>query len=154
MIKTCTQRTMLGMLVSLMLVPSLVSAQGVFGPKLVPYSGQIEQDGLKADGTRSLRFSLYTVVADGAPIWTEIHNAVPISQGQFNVKLGSNQALEAHVWVREQLYLQIAVCPGAACAAAPAADREDDASGLAAASSSVAGCPAPGSSEVAAAAAS
>jgi hypothetical protein len=115
--------TFLALVTGLLMTPDLASAQGVFGPKLVPYSGHIEQDGLKPSGTRSLRFSLYTAVADGDEIWTEIHDNVAISQGQFNVKLGSSEALEAHVWVRESLYLEIAVCPGAACADQAAADE-------------------------------
>jgi hypothetical protein len=123
MIKTWTKRMALGVVASLMLAPNVVSAQGVFGPKLVPYSGHVEQNGLKADGTRNLRFSLYTAQEAGDAIWTEIHDDVPMSQGRFSVKLGANAAIEAHVWVREELYLEIAVCPGAACAAAPAGDE-------------------------------
>jgi microcystin-dependent protein len=105
------------------LIPFAGSAQGVFGPQIVPYSGQIEQNNLEATGQKSLRFSLYEADTGGVSIWTEKHDGVALSNGRFTVKLGSVTTIPDHVWVRPNLYLEVAVCLAAACAAEPGADE-------------------------------
>jgi hypothetical protein len=116
-----------GALAAVLLIPTWAYSQGIFGPQQVPYSGQIEQNGQKASGQKSLRFSFYEADTGGVSIWTEKHDGVALSKGRFTVKLGSATTIPDHVWVRPNLYLEVAVCVAAVCAeVAPGADPPAD----------------------------
>ena len=95
------------------LAANLAGAQGIFGPKLVPYTGQLEKDGRASGGPNNLRFAFYEQSeGDERSIWTQKHDAVPVSNGRFSVNLGP---IPDHVWVRETLFLEVAICKGAVC---------------------------------------
>ncbi|MEO0075981.1 MAG: hypothetical protein ABIK31_07795 [candidate division WOR-3 bacterium] len=58
-------------------------------PKLINYQGKLTDGaGNPINGTRSVQFSLYTVATGGTAFWTETQT-VSISNGLFNVMLGS-----------------------------------------------------------------
>ncbi len=116
---------------TLLLLPLLgvvpATAQGVagiFGPETVPYAGKLEQAGQNVSAQRVLRFQFFVAAEGGDPIWTETHGGVVVAQGRFSVNLGAVTAIPAHVWVREQLWLQMGVCADANCAQATTLPRQ------------------------------
>jgi hypothetical protein len=78
---------------------------GSFGqsPRTLQYQGNLKNSGAPVNGTRNLTFTLYDAVTGGTTLWTEIHNNVTISNGDFNVILGSITALNIqfnqHLWM-------------------------------------------------------
>lgn len=83
-------------------------------PHLVPYSGTIEQDGVRINGEVDLRLTLYPSADGGAQVWREVHEGVSVFNGEFSVLLGdgdSGDTLDDAVWQRGPLFLAVAVRP-------------------------------------------
>ncbi len=96
------------------------------------------------NSSTNLTFKLYAAPTGGTALWTEAHSAVPVSNGLFNVRLGSRNAIPATVWDNSALYLGLTVgseaemSPREQLGAVPAAVRADTAlSALAVADGSV-----------------
>lgn len=83
-------------------VPNTISYQGI----LATSDGKVVED-----GNYDLTFRLYNVQTGGTPLWQEVHNDVQMSQGRFNVILGSSVSL-APVPFDEAYWLGITVAPG------------------------------------------
>ncbi len=67
-----------------------VSAYSQSVPPLVNYQGQLTDDmGVPIDDTLEIRFTLFDGNSPGAMVWGEIHSAVVINEGIYNVILGS-----------------------------------------------------------------
>lgn len=79
-------------------VPNLISYQGVLNDK----------DGVPLSSTVSMTFRIYDVATGGNAVWSETQN-VQVSDGLFNVKLGSVQQLPSSVFMQDTLYLGIQV---------------------------------------------
>jgi hypothetical protein len=63
-------------------------------PQLINYQGQLTSPtGSPLDTTVAMTFRLYPVSSGGATVWTETHPAVTVTDGLFNVSLGSITAL-------------------------------------------------------------
>jgi hypothetical protein len=80
----------------------------------VSYQGRLtDSGGTPLTGTYNLEFRIYDVPTGGAPLWTEMWtgaNAVDVSDGLFNVMLGSiNNALASAIEGYDELYLGITV---------------------------------------------
>ena len=59
-------------------------------PQTVSYQGILtDSAGVVINGTVGLTFNLYEAETGGTAVWTEIQNEVPVSDGIFNVILGS-----------------------------------------------------------------
>jgi len=79
-------------------VPNLISYQGVLN----------DSNGEPLSSTVIMTFSIYDASTDGTLLWSEAQS-VQVSNGIFNVKLGSVQQLPATVFVQDTLYLGIQV---------------------------------------------
>lgn len=81
------------------------------GPGVISYQGTLtEPGGQPVDGNVDMTFKLYDVSAGGTALWTEAHagaNAVPVSEGLFNVLLGSLTSIPATVWDHPSLFLEV-----------------------------------------------
>lgn len=86
--KMKTQRFILGLVaLSILLFAASVSA-GV--PQMINYQGVLtDPDGCAEDGDYTMIFRIYDTSADGNLLWEEVHDAVTVTQGNFNVLLGS-----------------------------------------------------------------
>jgi hypothetical protein len=87
-------------------------AQGAT-PGVISYQGYLTNPaGQPVNATVDMIFSLYTQSSGGTAVWTESHtgaNGVPVSNGLFNVLLGSLTPIPDSVWSNDELYLGIAV---------------------------------------------
>ena len=80
-------------------IPSMINYQGI----LTNNNGTIV-----TDGNYSLSFSIFEDTSGGSQLWSETHSNVEITQGLFNVMLGSISSL-AEIPFDTQYYLQISV---------------------------------------------
>ena len=62
-------------------------------PDLMNFQGQLDTGGVAFDGTANMTFAIYSQANGGSPLWTETHSSVHVSDGLFNVILGSDTAL-------------------------------------------------------------
>lgn len=79
-------------------VPNLISYQGVLN----------DSSGNPLSTTVSMTFSIYGVASGGTALWSETQS-VQVSNGVFNVKLGSIQALTSSVFQADTLFLGVQV---------------------------------------------
>lgn len=86
------------------------------GPGVISYQGNLtEPSGRPVDGNVDMTFSLFDVSTGGTALtalWTEVHagaNAVPVSNGLFNVLLGSLTPIPSTVWDNASLFLEVTV---------------------------------------------
>jgi len=79
-------------------VPNLISYQGVLN----------DQNGQPMSTTVNMTFRIYDVATGGTALWNETQN-VPVSNGLFNVKLGSVQQLSPEIFQQDNIYLGIQV---------------------------------------------
>ena len=104
------------LIVALLVVPNRVfaSKSGQINlPGFVPYQGNLTDSlGNPLNGLYDMIFRFYAVPEGGTPLWEESHlgiNAVPVSQGLFQVNLGSLVPIPDETWNNTNLYLGINV---------------------------------------------
>lgn len=73
-------------IVSLFLIISFLPAQV---PQLINYQGKLDSAGVPISGIRNLTFKIYDAGTAGSTLWTESQTNVPVTNGIFNVLLGS-----------------------------------------------------------------
>ena len=82
-------------------------------PGAISYQGTLtDASGKPITGNVNITFRLYAVPTGGAALWTEARtgaNAVPVSNGLFNVLLGSLTPIPASVWNNANVYLGVQV---------------------------------------------
>lgn len=82
-------------------------------PGTLSYQGMLnDAAGQPINGSTGITFRLYNTPMGGTALWTETHtsaNAVPISNGLFNVLLGSLNPIPASVWSNTNIYLGVQV---------------------------------------------
>lgn len=100
------------LLSALILVALLLSAplaQAAFVPATLSYQGSLyNTDGSPFNGVKNITFRLYTVSTAGSAFWTEVQNAVNITNGRFATLLGNSASLNpasfsADVWLGIQV---------------------------------------------------
>ena len=63
-------------------------------PQLINYQGRLtDETSEPLDGDYAMQFLIYSEESGGSPIWTETQTLVVVSNGVFNVKLGSEVPL-------------------------------------------------------------
>lgn len=78
-------------------------------PNRIPCQGRLTlQAGGNANGSYSMRFSLYSAASGGTALWTETQ-AVAVNNGLFTVSLGASVALTAAVFEAGPLWLGMQV---------------------------------------------
>ena len=101
----------------LLVVPSLAApsrAPSATSTSTVSYQGRLaDSGGLPITGKQNMEFRLYDAPTGGVPLWTEMWtggNAVDVSDGLFNVMLGSmDNTLASAIQGYDELYLGITV---------------------------------------------
>jgi hypothetical protein len=79
-------------------------------PSVIPYQGRLtDAAGTPLNGSYSIRFSLWNSGAGGSEQWSETQAAVTVSNGLFQVNLGSVVAIPATIFTGGDLYLEIKV---------------------------------------------
>lgn len=109
--------TLLMVVILLFTVPSLAAplrAPSATSTSIISYQGQLANSGgTPLTGKYDLEFRVYDVPTGGAPLWTEMWtetNAVDVSDGLFNVMLGSiNNTLATAIEGHDELYMGITV---------------------------------------------
>ena len=82
---------------------------GADPPSVMSYQGRLtDSGGNPLNGQFQLHFSLYTQASGGSSIWTETQT-VDVTQGDFNVLLGSVSPLDNSYFETSPLYLGTAV---------------------------------------------
>jgi hypothetical protein len=80
---------------------------------LLSYQGYLtDAGGEPLHGDVDVTFRLYSVLTEGTALWTEAHtgeNAVPVTDGLFNVMLGSLTPIPDDVWSSGARYLGIQI---------------------------------------------
>jgi len=89
----------------------LASAAAAEAPRLVNYQGILtDQDGELLNGTYLLTFYIYPDSAQGSPfLWMERHENVDVTNGLFNLILGSNTSFPESLFADDERWLGIAV---------------------------------------------
>ncbi|MBI5298560.1 MAG: hypothetical protein HY869_24055 [Chloroflexi bacterium] len=79
----------------------------------ISYQGTLfTAGGTAVNSSVGLTFRLYNIQSGGTALWTEAHigaNAVPVSNGLFNVSLGSITPIPSSVWTNSAVYLGVQV---------------------------------------------
>jgi len=97
------------LLKSLIIVLLLLTSVAYAIPKLISYQGKLnDANGLPVSSTVSITFKIFDVANGESALWSEIQS-VQVSNGLFNVKLGSQQDLPVSVFLSDELYLGIQV---------------------------------------------
>jgi len=83
-------------------------------PGVMSYQGYLtDKNGTPINGKRDMTFGLYAQSSGGTALWNEAHtgakNAVPVTNGLFNVLLGSLKPIPSTVWDSPDLYLEVLV---------------------------------------------
>lgn len=111
-------------------------------PATIPFQGRLtDASGTPLNGSFSIRFSLWTLASGGVEVWNETQPTVTVTNGLFNVDLGSVTALTPGILSGADRFLEIKVGTDAAMTprqhlgATAYAFRTGDAAGIAAAHS-------------------
>ncbi len=76
----------------------------------ISYQGRLSSNGIPVNGNVGITFRIYNTSSDGSPLWTEIYPAVSVSDGLFNVLLGSVTPLPNSLFSsNDTLYLGVTV---------------------------------------------
>ncbi len=83
------------------------------GPGVISYQGTLtDLSGEPLNDNVEMTFKIFDVSTGGTALWTEDHagaNAVPVSNGLFNVLLGSLTPIPSTVWHNASLFLEVTV---------------------------------------------
>ncbi len=87
----------------------LMKVKGV--PHEINYQGWLgtADDTIGVTGTFTMRFRLYTQETGGTAVWEETHSNVNVSNGIFNVILGSVNPIPAEIFTGDALWLEVQV---------------------------------------------
>ena len=79
-------------------------------PQMINYQGVLtDPDGCPEDGDYSIGFSIWNYPSNGDSLWGEAHSPVSVTQGNFNVLLGSSNPIPDYLFLNDSLWLQIEV---------------------------------------------
>jgi hypothetical protein len=93
------------------LIGALVIASVAFAgaPRLVNYQGTVADAGGPLDGPYNITFTLYPDSLSSTTLWNELHVAVPVDDGLFNVILGRYTAIPDSLFERDELWIGITI---------------------------------------------
>lgn len=78
-------------------------------PDQSTYQGRLTDDvGTPLDGTFTMRFYLYDVLTSGSSLWYE-EQSVVVTDGVYNVQLGSMNPLGSNIFSGDEVYLEVAI---------------------------------------------
>jgi hypothetical protein len=77
-------------------------------PNVIPYQGRLtDAAGNPINGAQNIVFRIFTVVTGGTAAYTETQNGVTVTNGLFNVNIGSVTALPPAIFTGGDLFLEI-----------------------------------------------
>lgn len=92
------------LIIGITIIKTNIFAQGVY---LLHYQGILKNsDGTPFSGTINLYFSLYKTIKSEQPVWTEVHKDVEVSEGNYEVLLGSTNPLKLSFY-KHKYYLEV-----------------------------------------------
>lgn len=93
--------------IAVMAAPLVASAQTV--PERMVFQGRlVRSDGTPETTPQNLRFSLYAQAQGGAPLWTETHMGVVLTNGHYAVELGTATPLSG-IFTGEARWMAVAI---------------------------------------------
>ncbi|MBC8232933.1 tail fiber domain-containing protein [bacterium] len=78
-------------------------------PRLLNYQGKLTDENGPVTGTVSITFSIYDTPTGGAPLWSEPHDNVTVTDGLFNSILGSLNPIDDSVLSGGERYFELTV---------------------------------------------
>jgi len=104
---SCVRLLMVIMTVALILLASYTFAEV---PKMINYQGRLTNNtGNALDTIVSITFTIYDDSLSGTEWWTEIQDSVDVSNGLFNVQLGSVNPISDTLFSEDVRWLEISV---------------------------------------------
>lgn len=101
-------RFWVGVLPVLLLLLSFAASAGP--PGMINYQGLLTDDsGDPIDGSVDLEFAIYDTTNGGASLWSEAHPGVVVTQGDFQVALGSTAPLDSELFADDARWLETRV---------------------------------------------
>lgn len=95
-------------LLMILLAAGTISAAGV--PQMINYQGRLtDASGMALDTTVSITFAIYDDSTGGTVKWSEVHSAVTVTKGLFNVLLGGVSPVPDTVFNGPDRYLGITI---------------------------------------------
>ena len=102
------KRIKLIILTSLCIILSVMTAWGV--PGIISYQGKLtDPRGVALDGTYDMIFSIFDSASGGNLLWSENQSSVVVTEGIYNVALGSIHPIPADIFDSDDLYFQVSV---------------------------------------------
>ncbi len=99
----------LGFMLAIVAIVAAVPNTSLAVPNIISYQGVLNgDDGTPVNGSVNMTFSIYDSPSSGAPLWVE-NQTVSVSNGAFNVLLGSVEGLPADLFLEDIRYLGIKV---------------------------------------------
>lgn len=90
----------------LVFLPLLLTAQSI--PMSLDYQGKLnDSSGNPVNGVVSVEFKIFDVPTGGSPLWTEAFSMVSVTQGLFNVLLGSTVPIDPAILSAAARYLEM-----------------------------------------------
>ena len=112
--KMKAKKLILGLVVlsiSLSSILSFAASVSAGVPQMINYQGVLtDPSGCPvADGDYTMIFRIYDTPTDGNLLWDETHDAVTVTQGNFNVLLGSTDSIPGSIFLSDSLWLAVKV---------------------------------------------
>jgi hypothetical protein len=102
------KKTLLGVLFALV----AVSASAEIQPMRINFQGKLinpATNNPNASATVNLSFSLYNVASGGSALYTEVQNAVPLTNGVFSVQVGTSAGISRELFIGASVYVGVTV---------------------------------------------
>lgn len=102
-------------LVVVLLIVTVAWVMADTPPNTISYQGYLTDASENAiDGSRDMRVAFYTVSTGGSSVYTEDHSSVTVSDGQFNLQLGTGSVVSgalSSVDFSQALWIEITIDP-------------------------------------------
>ena len=94
------------LMVTVFCCPSFIQA---VVPDQISYQGVLTNDmGIPLDGTYTVHFYLYDTQTGGTSLWSE-QKSVAVTDGIYNVQLGSVSPLDSNAFAGDEVYLEVVI---------------------------------------------
>lgn len=105
------KRATIGLLAALLVISLSFAAQAAV-PQLINYQGRLTDNGVPLSGTHSLKFVIFANEAGTVALWQETQPAVTVTDGLFQVLLGSVVPIPSSVFSGDTRWLAVSLNGG------------------------------------------
>ncbi|MCK4224134.1 MAG: hypothetical protein KAX39_03070 [candidate division Zixibacteria bacterium] len=96
--------------ISLSSILSFAASVSANIPQMINYQGVLtDPGGCPEDGEYDMVFRIYNAETSGDSLWGETHSSVSVTQGNFNVLLGSSNPIPGSLFLNAELWLGVKV---------------------------------------------